>query len=313
MRSAADRVRVGVSTIMRIGVDVGGTKIEAIALDGSRELARMRLDTPRDDYPATVEAIGTLVAQLEAVAGRGGSVGIGIPGSLSPATGLVKNANALWLNGKPLLRDTERRLGREVRIANDANCFAVSEAADGAGAGAEVVFGVIVGTGTGAGIVVRGQLLTGPNLVAGEWGHNPLPWPEEGEHPGPPCYCGRRGCIETFLSGPGLAADHARHTGCELAPREIATTAAAGDTDAEATLTRYDGRMARALASVINALDPDVIVLGGGISNIARLSVNVPARWTQYVFSDAVTTRLAVARHGDSSGVRGAAWLWPEA
>ena len=206
---------------MRIGVDVGGTKIEAIALDGSREVARMRLETPRDDYPATVDAIGRLVARLEAVAGRGGSVGIGIPGALSPATSLVKNANAVWLNGKPLLRDTEHRLDREVRIANDANCFAVSEAADGAGAGADVVFGVIVGTGTGSGIVVRGQVLTGPNAVAGEWGHNPLPWPEDAEHPGPRCYCGRRGCIETFLSGPGLAADHARHTGWELAPRRL--------------------------------------------------------------------------------------------
>ena len=295
---------------MRIGVDIGGTKIEAIALDGSREVARMRLDTPRDDYPATVDAIGTLVARLEAVSGRGGSVGIGIPGALSPATGLVKNANAVWLNGKPLLRDMERRLGREVSIANDANCFAVSEAADGTGIGAEVVFGVIVGT--GAGIVVRGQVLTGPNAVAGEWGHNPLPWPEEGEHPGPPCYCGRRGCIETLLSGPGLAADHARHAGCELAPLEIAANAAAGDADAEATLRRYEGRMARALAGVINALDPDVIVLGGGISNLARLCANVPGRWAPFVFSDTVTTRLAAARHGDSSGVRGAAWLWPE-
>ena len=298
---------------MRIGVDVGGTKIEAIALDGSREVARMRLETPRNDYPATVDAIGRLVARLEAVAGRGASVGIGIPGALSPATGLVKNANAVWLNGKPLLRDTEHRLDREVRIANDANCFAVSEAADGAGAGADVVFGVIVGTGTGSGIVVRGQVLTGPNAVAGEWGHNPLPWPEDAEHPGPRCYCGRRGCIETFLSGPGLAADHARHTGWELAPQEIAAHAAAGDADAEATLARYEGRMARALASVINALDPDVIVLGGGISNLARLCANVPVRWARFVFSDAVTTRLAVARHGDSSGVRGAAWLWPEA
>ena len=297
---------------MRIGVDVGGTKIEAIALDGSREVARMRLDTPRDDYPATVDAIGTLVARLEAVAGRGGSVGIGIPGALSPVTGLVKNANAVWLNGKPLLRDMEHRLGREVRIANDANCFAVSEAADGAGVGTEVVFGVIVGTGTGAGIVVRGQVLTGPNAVAGEWGHNPLPWPEEGEQPGPPCYCGRRGCIETFLSGPGLAADHARHAGCELAPPEIVAIASAGDADAEATLRRYEGRMARALASVINALDPDVIVLGGGISNLARLCANVPAQWAPFVFSDTVTTQLVAARHGDSSGVRGAAWLWPE-
>lgn len=297
---------------MQIGVDVGGTKIEAIALEGGRELNRIRLDTPRDDYPATVDTIAVLVARLEEHTRRRGSVGIGIPGALSPASGLVKNANAVWLNGKPLLRDIQRRLEREVRIANDANCFAVSEATDGAGAGADIVFGVIVGTGSGAGIVVRGQVLTGPNAVSGEWGHNPLPWPEAGEHPGPVCHCGRRGCIETFLSGPGLAADHHRHTGCRLSPPEIAARAACGDVDADATLSRYEGRMARALASIVNALDPDVIVLGGGMSNLERLYANVPARWAQFVFSDTVTTRLVRARHGDSSGVRGAAWLWQE-
>jgi fructokinase len=297
---------------MRIGVDLGGTKIEAIALDGSREVVRLRTDTPRGDYAGTIEAVAALVEKLEELAGRRGSVGVGMPGTMSPATGLVKNANSVWLIGQPLLGDLERRLDRDVRIANDANCFAVSEAADGAGAGADVVFGVIVGTGTGAGIVVRGRVLTGPNAVAGEWGHNPLPWPADEERPGPACYCGRHGCIETFLSGPGLAADYARETGCRASPPEIAVRAAEGDAAAEATLVRYEQRMARALASVINVLDPDVIVLGGGMSNLARLYGRVPLLWTPFVFSDTVATRLVPARHGDSSGVRGAAWLWPD-
>jgi fructokinase len=297
---------------MHIGVDLGGTKIEAIALDGSREVVRLRTDTPRGDYAGTIEAVAALVEKLEELAGRRGSVGVGMPGTMSPATGLVKNANSVWLIGQPLLGDLERRLDRDVRIANDANCFAVSEAADGAGAGADVVFGVIVGTGTGAGIVVRGRVLTGPNAVAGEWGHNPLPWPADEERPGPACYCGRHGCIETFLSGPGLAADYARETGCRASPPEIAVRAAEGDAAAEATLVRYEQRMARALASVINVLDPDVIVLGGGRSNLARLYGRVPLLWTPFVFSDTVATRLVPARHGDSSGVRGAAWLWPD-
>ena len=297
---------------MRIGIDLGGTKIEAVALDGSREVVRLRTDTPRGDYAGTIEAVAALVEKIEELAGRRGSVGVGMPGTMSPATGLVKNANSVWLIGQPILGDLERRLDRDVRIANDANCFAVSEAADGAGTGADVVVGVIVGTGTGAGIVVRGHVLTGLNAVAGEWGHNPLPWPADEERPGPACYCGRHGCIETFLSGPGLAADYARATGCLASSPEIAARAAEGDAAAEATLVRYEQRMARALASVINVLDPDVIVLGGGMSNLARLYGRVPLLWTPFVFSDTVATRLVPARHGDSSGVRGAAWLWPD-
>ena len=296
---------------MRIGVDLGGTKIEGIALEGSVEAARLRVDTPRHDYVATVEAIAALAEALERRTGARGSVGVGIPGTLSPATGLVKNANSVWLIGKPLLVDLERRLGREVRIANDANCFAVSEAADGAAAGAEVVFGVIVGTGTGGGIVVRGQLVTGTNRIAGEWGHNPLPWPTDDERPGPRCYCGRCGCIETFLSGPGLQADNEHRTGMRRTPVEIVADAAAGDRAARGTLARYEDRMARALAGVVNLLDPDVIVLGGGLSKIAALYEHVPRLWGPFVFSDTVTTRLVRARHGDASGVRGAAWLWP--
>ena len=302
--------------MIRIGIDVGGTKIEAIALDGSRELDRVRVDTPRGDYAATVESIGALVAQLEARHGAA-RVGVGIPGTLSPVTGLVKNANSVWLIGRPLRGDLETRLGREVRVANDANCFAISEAVDGAAAGCEVVFGVIVGTGTGAGIVVRGQVLTGPNAISGEWGHNPLPWPAASEWPGPQCYCGRTGCIETFLSGPGMSADHERTTGRRASAEAIVRAASAGDAEAAVTLDRYEQRMARALASVINLLDPDVIVLGGGMSNIERLYTRVPAMWGEYVFGageqpHAVRTRLVRARHGDSSGVRGAAWLWSE-
>jgi fructokinase len=300
---------------VRIGVDLGGTKIEGIVLDGSREIARLRVETPRNDYAATVEAVAALAESLERQAGARGTLGVGIPGTLSPDTGLVKNANSVWLIGQPLLQDLQRRLGRDVRIANDANCFAVSEAADGAAAGADVAFGVIVGTGTGAGVVVRGQVLTGPNGIAGEWGHNPLPWPEDDERPGPACYCGRHGCIETFLSGPGLSADHERATGRVEMPPLIAE-AAARDPAARATLERYEHRMARALAAVVNVLDPDVIVLGGGMSNIDRVYDNVPRLWGRYVFAAAaagapVRTRLVRAAHGDSSGVRGAAWLWP--
>src|SRR5688572_4014841 len=251
---------------MRIGIDLGGTKIEGIALDGSREIARVRVDTPRDDYAATVHAIAFVVADLERAVGTRGTVGVGIPGTLSPDSGLVKNANSTWLLGRPLEADLERALGREVRVANDANCFAISEATDGAAAGADVVFGVIVGTGTGAGIVVHGRVLTGPNGIAGEWGHNPLPWPMADELPGPPCYCGNHGCIETFLSGPGLAGDHERRTGRRVAVQEIVERAASGDGSAEQTMTNYERRMAKALAAVINVLDPDVIVLGGGLS-----------------------------------------------
>jgi len=302
------------STI-RIGIDLGGTKIEGIALDGSREVARVRIQTPRDDYGGTLDALVSTVHALERRAGAPGTVGLGIPGTISAQTGLVKNANSVWLIGRPLGVDLEARLGRPVRIANDANCFAVSEAADGAAAGAEVVFAVIAGTGTGAGIVVRGALVGGANGIAGEWGHNPLPWAGEGERPGPPCYCGASGCIETFLSGPGMAADHARQTGAACAPEEIVARAAAGERAAEATMIRYERRMARALASVINLLDPDVIVLGGGMSNIDRVYDQVPALWGEWVFGagprDTVSTRLVRAAHGASSGVRGAAWLWP--
>jgi fructokinase len=300
---------------MRIGIDLGGTKIEGIALDGSVELARLRVDTPRGDYAATIDALTALVSALEKRTGTPGSVGVGIPGTLSPETGLVKNANSVWLIGQPLLADLERALDRPVRIANDANCFAVSEATDGAGAGAEVVFGVIVGTGTGAGIVVRGELLTGANAIAGEWGHNPLPSPADDERPGPACYCGRRGCIEAFLSGPGLQADYERATGARLTAPAIVAAADAGNRETLAALERYESRMARALASIINVLDPDVIVLGGGMSNIDRLYRNVPVLWTAHVFAaahgcEAVRTGLVRARHGDASGVRGAAWLW---
>jgi fructokinase len=297
---------------VRIGIDLGGTKIEGIALgDDGRELLRRRVPTPRGDYDATIAAIAGLVEALEGETSIGGRVGIGIPGALSRVTGLVKNANSTWLNGRPLLQDLEARLGRQVRIANDANCFALSEATDGAGAGAEVVFGVIIGTGTGGGIVVRGEVLTGPDAIAGEWGHNPLPWPQDDERPGPACYCGRRGCIETFLSGPGMAAEYERCTGRRAIAEEIVVRAGQGDGEADRLLARYEQRMARALASIINVLDPDVIVLGGGMSNLPRLYERVPTLWGPWVFSDAVETRLVPARHGDSSGVRGAAWLWP--
>ncbi|MBM3506506.1 MAG: ROK family protein [Alphaproteobacteria bacterium] len=313
---------------MRLGIDLGGTKIEGIVLgDDGVEKARKRVATPRGAYDATMRAIADLVAALarETRVAATTPVGIAIPGALSPATGLVKNANSTNLIGHPLDRDLEQVLGRRVRLANDANCFALSEAVDGAGAGHRVVVGVIVGTGTGGGIAVDGKVLTGPNAIAGEWGHNPLPWPDEDERPGPPCYCGKRGCIETFLSGPGLAADFARASGRTSSAQEIAAAAAAGDAAAAAALGRHARRMAKALASVINVLDPDVIVLGGGVSNIASLYEAVPKLWGEYVFSatpeacsarDAhvprdVSTPLRRNRHGDSSGVRGAAWLWP--
>ena len=295
---------------MRIGIDLGGTKIEAVALDGEgRERFRKRVRSPRGDYPGTIEAVASLVAEAEAAAGSA-TVGIGIPGAVSPATGLVKNANSTWLNGRPLAEDLTARLGRPVRLANDANCLALSEAADGAAAGYPVVFAVIIGTGTGGGIVVNGQAIVGANAIAGEWGHNPVPWPEADEWPGHPCYCGRTGCIETVLSGPGLARDHHRRTAEEIDAAAIAERAAGNDLAAITTLERYERRLARALASVINVLDPDVIVLGGGLSNIERLYANVPSLWNEYVFSDHVATRLVKARYGDSSGVRGAAWLW---
>jgi fructokinase len=296
---------------MRIGVDLGGTKIEAIALDDRGEArARRRVATPRDDYEGTLAAIAALVGELEAETGTTATVGVGMPGAISPATGLVKNANSTWLIGRRLEEDLSRLLGRAVRFANDANCFALSEAVDGAAAGARVVFGVIVGTGTGGGVVVDGRVVTGPNAIAGEWGHNPLPWPREGEWPGPSCYCGKTGCVETFLSGPGLARDYAAGRGERVTAEEVADRAARGEADALQALARYEDRMARALASVVNVLDPDVVVLGGGMSQVARLYENVPRQWGAYVFSDRVDTRLVPPRHGATSGVRGAAWLW---
>ena len=296
---------------MRIGLDLGGTKIEGVALgDDGAQLARRRVATPRHDYAATLEAMAGLVRDLEAETGRRGSVGVGMPGALSPATGLVKNANSTWLIGQPLDRDLSGLLGRPVRFANDANCFALSEAVDGAAAGARVVFGVIVGTGTGGGVVVDRKVLTGPNAIAGEWGHNPLPWPREGEWPGPACYCGKTGCVETFLSGPGLARDFRQATGEDVAAPEIVARAERGDGAASAALERYEERMARALAVVLNVLDPDVVVLGGGMSQIARLYESVPRLWQEWAFSDRVDTVLRPPVHGDSSGVRGAAWLW---
>ena len=295
----------------RIGVDLGGTKIEIVALDApGNELLRRRVATPRDDYPGTVRAVAELVRGVEAELGRHCTVGVGTPGAVSARSGLMKNCNSTWLNGQPLLRDLEAALKREVMITNDANCFALSEAADGAGAGADVVFGVILGTGVGGGIVVHGRALDGANAIAGEWGHNPLPFPHASELPGPACYCGRHGCIETWLSGSGMALDHRLATGSDMAPPDIASAAAAGDEACRATLERYCGRLARALAQVINILDPQVIVLGGGLSGLDILYEAVPRLWLPYVFSDQVVTRLVKHAHGDSSGVRGAARLW---
>jgi fructokinase len=298
----------------RIGVDLGGTKIEGAAVDALGAVhGRRRQPTPAGDYRATVAAVAAIVHDIERDLGTVASVGIGIPGAISPVSGLVKNANSTWLIGRPLQTDLEVVLGRLVRIANDANCFALSEAVDGAAAGLENVFGVILGTGVGGGIAIRGQVLGGANAIAGEWGHNPLPWPASHEIPGPSCYCGRSGCVETYLSGPGLAADHRRRVGDRLLPHEIVRRAADGDPDCRATLQCYTERLARGLAAVINILDPDAIVLGGGLSGIDALYREVPTLWAPYVFSDHVATRLLRPLHGDSSGVRGAAWLWPPA
>jgi fructokinase len=295
---------------MRIGVDLGGTKTEAIALEADgTELLRRRVPTPRD-YEGTLSAIAGLVAEIEAELGARGTVGVGIPGAISPATGLVKNANSVWLNGRPLVEGLASRLGRGVRVSNDANCFTLSEAVDGAAAGARVVFGVIVGTGTGGGLSVERRVVVGRNSIAGEWGHNPLPWPDDSERPGPACYCGKDGCVETYLSGPGLSNAFLVATGRRLEPPGIVAAADSGDAAAEECLRRYEDRMARSLATVINVLDPEVIVLGGGLSNLPRLYANVPRLWARYVFSDRVDTPLRAPIHGDSSGVRGAAWLW---
>lgn len=296
--------------MLRFGIDLGGTKIELIALEiTGEELLRRRRPTPQGNYRAILKAIEELVVEAEYELGRQGSVGIGTPGALSRVTGKIKNSNSGCLNGQPLQQDLEDLLDRPVRLSNDANCFALSEATDGAAAGSPVVFGVIIGTGTGAGIVIDGKVLAGSNAIAGEWGHNPLPWPQVEELEGPVCYCGKRGCIETWLSGPGIARDHQQVNREALDPKTIALRASGGDISCEATLQRYEGRLARSLAHVINILDPDIIVLGGGLSNIHRLYHNIPKRWSDYVFSDRVETRLVPPCHGDSSGVRGAAWL----
>ena len=297
---------------MRIGIDLGGTKIEAIALDSrGRELRRVRVATPRGEYDGTVDAIVGLVRELESVTHRVGSVGVGIPGTVVGATGLVKNANSTWLNGRPLEADLSAALGREVRCANDANCFAVSEATDGAGAGYEVVFGVIIGTGCGGGLAIRGHVGSGLNGLRGEWGHNPLPWQTADEYPGPECYCGQLGCLEKWISGTGFESDYARATGRDLRGREIVDAALAGEAEAEAALQRYEDRLGRALASLANIVDPDVIVLGGGMSQVDRLySGRVAEIMAQNAFGRGTVTPIVRNQHGDSSGVRGAAWLW---
>ncbi|MFV1982243.1 MAG: ROK family protein [Thiohalomonadales bacterium] len=298
---------------MRIGIDLGGTKIEGIALDDNgNELFRERVPTPQYDYDATVLSVVELINKIEQHTKATGTVGMGIPGAISPATGLVKNANSTWLIGRPLQTDLSDKLNREVRITNDANCFAMSEATDGAAAGADIVFGVIIGTGTGGGIVINGNILTGINAIGGEWGHNPLPWPEDNERNIAECYCGKLDCIEIYLSGTGFERDHKLITSQTLSSPDIINAATQGNKGALASLERYERRMAKALASVINIIDPNVIVLGGGMSNVSRLYNNVPKIWHEYVFSDHVATKLVAPKYGDSSGVRGAAWLWPK-
>ena len=297
--------------MIKIGIDLGGTKIEGIALSESGdELFRQRVDTPQGDYQCILAVIKSLIAQMEDELGAVASIGICTPGALSPATGLMRNANSVCLNGKAVLDDLQTLLQRDICIANDANCFALSEAVDGVAKDDAVVFGVIIGTGTGAGIVVNKQVLTGVNSIAGEWGHNPLPWPQDIELPGPDCYCGKKGCIETWLSGPGIMRDHELHNNVFIDAKSLDDKARFGDEEAEETLQRYENRLARSLAHVINILDPDTIVLGGGMGNIKRLYKNVPKLWGSYVFSDVVNTKLLAPKHGDSSGVRGAAWLW---
>ncbi|HEX3985798.1 MAG TPA: ROK family protein [Acidobacteriaceae bacterium] len=297
---------------VRIGIDWGGTKIEALAMDAEgRELRRVRIPTPRHDYERSIGATAELVAQVERDVGFTGPIGIGIPGTIVPATGLVKNANSTWLNGKPFEKDLAAAMGREVRCVNDANCLAVSEAVDGAAAGHAVVFAAILGTGCGAGIALHGRMHSGPNGVAGEWGHNSLPWQWPDEYPGEPCYCGQRGCIERWLCGPALEEDYRRAAGTALAGADIVAAADAGEPQAMAALERYEDRLARALAHVVNLLDPDIIVLGGGLSRIERLYRNVPAKIATWAFGGSAITQVVPAKHGDSSGVRGAARLWP--
>jgi fructokinase len=298
---------------LRIGIDLGGTKIEAIALDAAGAVRlRRRVPTPVGDYDAILAAVAGLVDDTERELGEQGTVGIATPGALSASTGLIKNSNSTVLNGKPLDRHLASRLGRPVRLENDANCFALSEAVDGAAADARVVFGVILGTGVGGGLVIGKSLVSGRNRIAGEWGHNPLPWAREDECPGAPCYCGRTGCIETFLSGAGLLREYRRRGGSAVTAEDIPTAAASGDTEASAALDHYEDRLARSLASLVNIVDPDAIILGGGLSNIARLYERVPPLLERYAFSDAIDTPVRRAKHGDSSGVRGAAWLWPD-
>ena len=297
---------------MRIGIDLGGTKIEGIVLaESGREIARKRIAAPRGSYSDTLAAITGLVAEIVPAENADAPVGIGVPGKLSPATGLIENANSTWLIGQPFDVDIAERLNRPVRVANDANCLAVSEATDGSGRGERVVFAVILGTGVGAGIVVNGKILTGANAIAGEWGHTPLPWMTDDEWPGPRCYCGRNGCIETFLCGPALSRAYKQATGDDLAPAEILLLSDQGNEAASGVLANYEDRLARALAAAINILDPDVIVLGGGLSNIGRLYADINKRIGAYAFSDMITTPVRPPLHGDSSGVRGAAWLWP--
>ena len=300
------------NTGMRIGIDLGGTKIEALAIDDQGvELARHRIDTPRDDYDATIVAMVGLVRRLEKQTGRTGTVGAGIPGSISRITGLVKNSNSTWLNGRPLDRDLAAALGREVRLANDANCFAVSEATDGAAAGKHVVFGVILGTGCGGGVAIGARVHAGPNGVAGEWGHNPLPWQRPEEYPGPACYCGKQGCMEMWVSGTGIALDYRTATGRARTTQEIVSEFEAGELEATAAIHRFEDRLARGLAQVINILDPDVIVIGGGVSKVADIYREIPKKLPAYVFGGEASTPVLPAVFGDSSGVRGAAWLWP--
>ena len=297
---------------MRIGIDLGGTKIEAIALDeAGATLLRRRVPTPAGDYTRPLSTVADLVATAEKELGQQGTVGVAAPGSISTRTGLIKNSNSTVLNGKPLDRDLSTLLGRPVRLENDANCFALSEAVDGAGADADLVFGVILGTGVGGGLVIGRKIIVGHNRIAGEWGHNPLPWPHDNERPGPACYCGKHGCIETFLCGAALARDYRSRTGKDLTAEEIALAADSGDVPARECLVLYQDRLARGLATIINVFDPDVIVLGGGLSNIVQLYAGLPALVGSYAFSDGVDTAIKRAAHGDSSGVRGAAWLWP--
>ena len=298
---------------MRIGIDLGGTKIEGIALDDNgRALIRRRVPTPVGDYDRTLNSISGLVKEIERELAETGSVGIGSPGAISPKTGLIKNANSTVLNGKPLDNDLSRILSRPARLENDANCFALSEAVDGAGQHEQVVFGIILGTGVGGGLIVDKNVISGRNRITGEWGHNPLPWPNRNEWPGRACYCGRTGCIETFLSGPGMSREYEVLTGQALCPRDIALLAGAGNTGALELLSLYQGRLARALASVINVIDPDAIILGGGLSNIESLYLGLLEKVESYAFSDSLSTKIYKAAHGDSSGVRGAAWLWPK-